>query len=285
MRFPLRAAGLAALLLVSIAPVGAADHVYSHRFVTEGRVLTEAGLPLANATVEFDSTSPYFVEPCGGQPHQNVTDEYGDFRFCFHIHELDPSDRITLRVGNTTLERGIDTAFRRGIVNLVVEDEAEDVPEDWHETYRFAGKVWRAGSTSLEGVPVYGVAQAHAPVNLTLILPDGIEAHRTVFTDAYGDFDVTYRLPSDVDANETKLVLESFGSKQRRSFETFGHRTTVGFRLPQTDSPIQVNFGQEPSPWPAPGTRTPPFPAALLVALGLGVIGMVHVAKKRREEK
>lgn len=283
-------AAVVALALAAV-PLGAADHAYSHRFVLEGRVVDEDGLPLPNRTVEFFSVGGSFPAPCEGG-HSPVTNVEGDFRFCFHVHELEASTRVGVRVGNATVEKAMDTAFRRSVVTVVVENETGEAPERWDRTYRVSGKVWRPGATIVEGVPVFGTALAGVPVNVSLLSAQGDVMRGTLVTDSYGDFDATYELVEGTDAAEVELVLESMGSMQRRPLEVFAHRHTVGFLLPPERVPLEVG-GQPPvttqfpgedaavSEADAPGARAPEVPAALFIGIALAAIATIVVRKRR----
>lgn len=287
------AIGLLALLLtIALAPPAGADHSYSHRFVFEGRVVDAEGLPLPGREVEFYSIGGSFGGPCQ-EGHRRITDENGDFRFCYHVHELDPSTRTGVRVGNATpVEKPMDTAFRRTVVTVVVDDENGTAPAEWDRTFSVTGKVWRRGATILEGVPVHGTALAGTPVNVTLRTANGSLTEETLIADQYGDFDATFELVEGVDPAEVQLVLESMGHLQRRPLATFAHRQTVGFLLPPeaAGDPIDVSFPGDEGSDPdaptldaasAPGARSPTIPAPLFVGVALFAIVTIIVRKRR----
>lgn len=287
---------VAALLVVAtalLAPVATADHAYSHRFVFEGRLLDAEGLPIPDVEVAFYSIGQQFPEACPSDGHRPITDENGDFRFCFHAHELDPNTRVGVIAGNATLEKAMDTAFRRTVVTLVDAQAQGVAPAEWEDTFSITGKVWRSGSGIVEGVPVFGNAVIDAPVNLTLALPDGSHTEFELATDGFGDFDATFRIDEDVNASEVRVLVESMGMVHERSLDLFSHRSTVGFFLPAqsaTGPGLNVNFPSSDAPAigaeamddsKAPGARSPAIPAALVAAVGLGAVVML-IARRNR---
>src|ERR1700752_1037177 len=98
-------AGLLALLLfagMTLLPVAAADHSYSHRYIIYGRVLDANHDPVQGVTVNvgYDSVFQGTLEgACANQPGteteafgrtQNipVTNAWGEFMVCFHKHGM-----------------------------------------------------------------------------------------------------------------------------------------------------------------------------------------------------
>jgi hypothetical protein len=288
---------LAILLLASAAlPVAEADHVYSHRFVMEGRVLDAEGLPVPGLPVEFYSVGWSAGAACQREPPAAVTDENGDFRFCYHVHEVSASWRVGVLVNGTRCpdcERPMDTAFRRTVITTVLENETGVAPSEWERTYSVTGKVWRRGATLLEDVPVHGLAITDAPVNVTLRLPDGTSTEEQLVTDGFGDFDGTFLLEEGVNASEVEMVLETMGQRQTRPLATSAHRQTVGFMLPPQDEDargIELNFPQGADSAatrdPPPGATAPAVPAALFIGVAVAAVGWIFARKwrERREQ-
>lgn len=270
MRRALPLALLAALLVP--VPVGA-DHVYSHRYVVEGRLLGSDGAPLPNRTVEFFSLGEDFAEPCQGG-HRNVTDEMGDFRFCFHKHGVNASSEIGVRAGNASETRHVDTAHRKSTFILEEVNETGVATERWNVTHLVAGRVWRTGGRELEGVPVVGYALADTPVNITLRTPNGTESRFDVRTDGYGDFRAELRLVDPIPADTVSVDVEAMGQKHTRALDPRTHRVTVSFFLPPEGSQVPPPSFLTP-PTPHPGTGTPQLSPwlvlAVVAALGLTV--------------
>lgn len=283
-----RALILAALLLAPLLPHAQADHVYSHRLVIDGRVLSADGLPVPGREVIFSSET-IRDHPCAGSPHQNVTDEWGDFRFCFHVHDLYASDAITVRVGNTSVEHRMDTATRRIIPTLILDPSEEGhAPPDWERTFHLTGRVWRGGSTVLEGVPVYGLVQTGVPVNLTITYANGTPETRVLNTTQFGDFGTTIVLDEGTNPRDVRLHMESLGHQQTRRLDTFTHRNIVGFLLPASldvRTSTQELQDQETGTEPPPGSRTPPVSGPFVGALAVAIVLMLHVARRRSEKK
>jgi len=273
---------VAAILLAGLPVVGA-DHVYSHRYVFEGRVVGADGLPLAGEVVEFYAEGDDFLDACSDTTQQAVTDQWGDFRFCFHKHDLGSTTGVGVRVAGHDYPKPLDTAFRRSVVFIEIEERNGTAPPAWNTTYRFGGKVWQGtGPRSLEGVEVFGIARADMPVNVTVSV-DGVEqeAFATV-TDGYGDFDVEIVTNASVD--NVTVSFEAGGTDHLAQPSASHHRTTVGLFLPP-DYVARRTPEATSTPIPAvPGTTTPPLTSVVVLGLGLALVAAVVVAKRRRVE-
>lgn len=266
-------------LLVLVAPSVAADHVYSHRFVFEGRLLGSDGLPLPGRTVAFFADGDDFLEACQGG-HAPVTDEWGDFRFCFHKHGLDVQTQVGARVGNASLLRPMDTAFRRTVVTLNEPNETGTAPLNWSVSHLVAGRVWRHGPQELEGVRVYGLAIAHVPVNVTLRIGEVNGSRFEVETDGYGDFRLPIELLEETAPENVTVEVEVLGHRQSRTLDAT-HRITVGFILPaegEAGIPTFDPFVREGHP----GTTTPRVTPALFAAGALGLVVAVLMARRQK---
>ena len=271
----MRALGLVALVLLASSAL--ADHVYSHRFVFEGRLVGSDGLPLPGRVVEFFSSGEDLLEPCREGPHRSVTDEWGDFRFCFHHHELEAGARAGVRVGNASVERAVDVAFRRTVVTLREPNETGTAPPGWETTYRISGRAWKVGPTELEGIAVYGVAAIGLPVNLTVRASDGSAQTFATQTDGFGDFDLVVET---ADHDNVTLTLEAAGRPQPMHMDTIYHRTYAPIYLPgdvvgtQDEQPVRRSSE-------APGSSTPRVNPVLVVALALGLVVAVLLARRK----
>lgn len=277
----------AAMLLPALAQ---GDHVYSHRFVFEGRLVGADGYPLPGREVTFFSEGDEFLTPCADTPHQRVTDEWGDFMFCFHKHDLDASTVVGVSVGNVTKSKLMDTAYRRSVVTLRDYEQDGIAPPEWNTTWRIAGRVWSAGDTTLEGVAVYGVAVAHAPVNLSVTTPSGASNY-TLTTNAFGDFDATIQLLPDVNASDVMVRAESMGVVTGGPLSALYHRNTFGITIPAppTDGAprggiVQTDFPAAATAQDRPGSDAPAFSGiALLAFVALASLAVYGRWRQQRE--
>lgn len=243
----MRHQALVAALLVALAllpPFAQAEHVYSHRFVFEGRLVGANGLPVPAQLVEFFSEGDTFDEPCAGESQQPITDEWGDFRFCFHKHELHKSTVVGVRVGDIEERKVMDTAFRRTIVLLRDWDATGVAPPEWNETHLVAGKVWQYGPGVFEGVQVYGLALANVPVNVTLETANGRSTYE-VETDEFGDFRAKLRLLPNVTAEGARVRVEAMGQTLSAKLSESFHRNTIGIRVPPPPGAQFVDIGSD----------------------------------------
>lgn len=277
-----RAALLALLLALPLAPTAGADHVYSHRYVFEGRLVGSDDLPIPGRAVEFFSRGADLLEPCGDGPNMAVTDQWGDFRFCFHAHNLTTDIVVGVRAGDAVVERPIDTAFRRTIVELRDEGSTGVAPEGWETTFRVAGRAWKpTGERLLEGVRVFGLAMAHEPIDVTVRTPEGNLTYRTR-TDAYGDFDLV--LERIDDPRNTTVLLEAEGARQGMRLDLDTHRTTAPLFFPREEgSGPSFPVPAPAATTPAPGSRPPPMHPFVLVGLALALVGALAAAKRKKK--
>lgn len=271
-----------ALLLVAllVAPVALADHVYSHRYVLEGRLLGADGAPLPGREITLASERDDFLEPCREGPQRSVTDGSGDFHFCFHHHEIEPGALVTVSAGNASATRAVDVALRRTHVILHEPNETGAAPEGWNATYRVSGRAWRVGVHELEGIQVYGEAVRDLPVNLTVRDAQGGESVFRTTTDAFGDYDLL------VETNETpadlSLTLEALGRAQPTQLDAQTHRTYAPIYLaPKEDAKAASVEPPEDAP-ELPGSTTPRVNPVLLVALALALVAAMVLSKRKR---
>lgn len=272
---------LLACALVLLCGGALADHVYSHRYVFEGRVVGSDGTPLPGREVAFFSVGEDFLEPCREGPHQSVTDEWGDFRFCFHHHALAPGTRAGVRVGNASIERPVDVAMRRSVVTLREPNETGVAPEDWSTSYRISGRAWTVGPTQLEGVQVYGLAAIGVPVNLTVHAGDGSESTFQTVTDGFGDFDLVVETRG---TENVTLTLEALGRPQPVHFDSLSHRTFAPMYLPGENAVgAKEDRADAPADTPAaPGTTSPRANVVLVVALALGLVAAILLSSRKK---
>lgn len=267
--------------LFLVAPA-LADHVYSHRFVVEGRLVGIDGTPLPGRLMTLTSTEEDFLENCqDGQQH--VTDESGDFKFCYHQHDLAPSAKVFVTYGNVTATRPVDVALRTITVFMREPNETGIAPQAWEDTYRISGRAWRPGPQRLEGIQVFGEAVAQLPINLTIRGPDATAAVFHTTTDGYGDFDLV--VETGADGANLSLTLETMGRGQPVQLDGFFHRA---------NAPIYVNpISEETFPAStvhasgldeAPGSTTPKLNPVLGVAVAVGLVAAIIMSRRKRAE-
>lgn len=265
---------LAALLalgpLALLVPTGGADHTFSHRFVLEGRLIGNNSLPIPDRAVEFWSEGDTFTEPCV-EGHRNVTDEYGDFRFCFHKHDLASGSTVGARSGAANVSKQMDTAFRKSVVTLDDRETDGVAPPGWEKTHFVGGRAWRPGGQMVDGVQVFGNTVNHAPVNVTLRTSEGPGQRMQTTTDAYGDFQIDVRLPDEVPPGEVGVEVEIMGRRETRVFDDHTHRLTIGMFLAPEGASHTMPTIAGPTPPPYPGIATPRVDPLLFLAIGAGL--------------
>ena len=271
-----------ALLLIALLaiPLVTADHVYSHRLVIDGRLLGNDGLPLPGRVVTVASTGQDLLEPCR-EGSRVITDESGDFRFCYHIHELAPSTRYNLSYGNTSVERPVDVAMRRSFLVLVEPNETGTAPENWSQTFRVSGRAWRPGPTTLEGVRVFGEAMTSLPVNLTV--HDG-EGNTNTFrsqTDGYGDYDLIVQEPAN--ATQLTVTVEAMGRSQPVPLDATAHRAFAPIYVPYAGDAVHepTKIGTGPTEQ-RPGSASPRADPVIVIAVAIGLVIAIAVSRRKK---
>lgn len=206
--------GKAALLLVIVTlllPLAVADHAYSHRYVIYGRVVDANGDPVPGLTVNIERHNfGNYEGTCADQPGTEteafgrtqtipVTNQYGEFMYCYHGHQIPRVDppTATISVANTNFTKDVtfDANFRESFVAIQLPQVMDSANKQILDTsYTVLGRIWRPGDATLEGVSVYGLTVVQTPVNVTLTLPDGTKEKMNTSTNNYGDFAV--RIPT-----------------------------------------------------------------------------------------
>lgn len=274
---------LLALLALTLALAPAlADHVYSHRYVIDGRLVGADGWPLPGREIRLAAEGIDLLETCreGSSP---VTDERGDFRFCYHLHEIEPGGRVTATYGDASATRGVDVAFRRSHVLLREPNETGVEAPGWNVTYRISGRAWRPGPMELESVNVFGEAVVGLPVNLTVHASDGSTTKFASHTDGYGDFDLEVETVAAPDT--LTLTLEALGRGQPTQLEPFFHRTYATIYVAPVGAPVEEGPATTPAATAfddAPGSATPRINPVLVVALALGLVAAVLLSRRQK---
>lgn len=232
---------LAALLAaLALTPVALADHAYSHRYVVYGRVVDVDGTPVQGVLVDLGTQNFPGVEgQCNAQPRTETeafgrtetrpqTNEYGEFIFCFHVHNINrvepPTGIAAVEAYNFTHEFRFDPYTRFSFVPVKLDQDVPEAnPQPAAGSYTVLGRLWQASSdrVTVEGIGVFGETVDLEPVDVTLRLADGTEIEANTTTNNYGDFAI--RIPVTSPPTGGKVIVESRG----QTFES-DVDTTVG---------------------------------------------------------
>lgn len=198
---------MAFLTLAALAPLAAADHAYSHRYIVFGRVVDAENNPVPGLTVDLGTQKPFNPEgPCANQlgtdtdafgPTRTtpVTNEMGEFMFCYHHHSMSrgtPGSGI-LALDPLGVEKPVefDGFMRYSFVPVkldTVSPSANKTALD--ELYTVQGRAWRASDSEIkvEQVGVYGDT-LHNEAFTVVVTFDGEDPQTfTGVTNNYGDF-------------------------------------------------------------------------------------------------
>lgn len=261
-------------LLVLLLPAAAADHVYSHRVVVEGRLLGGNGLPVPGVEVNVSAEGEQLAEPCQ-EPQRPVTDAWGDFRYCYHRHEVAPDAVVTVTAGNASESRPLDADLRRMAFHLRDWTATGEAPDGWDRTFVVEGRVWKRGLARLDGVNVSGLALARVPVNVSSVDTTGGEAAtQEVLTDGFGDYAATLRLEEGQRPESVLVMVRAEGETRSSVLASPFHRLTLDVAFPSGP-------GARGDEGARPGTSTGPVSVALVVGVGLALLGVVALARRR----
>ena len=205
---------MASLTLAALTPLAAADHAYSHRYVVYGRVVDAENNPVPDLTVDLGYESPFKPDgPCGRQPGtdtdafgetrtQPVTNEFGEFIFCFHIHGISRGTPgvgiISIPSNNVEHRFDFDGFMRYSFIPIKLDTAMPTANKEAPSTtYTVMGRAWEASKSEIkvETIGVYGDTLHNLPFEIDVEI-DGKEK-QTVngTTNGYGDFAV--RVPVD----------------------------------------------------------------------------------------
>lgn len=254
-----------------LTPSAAGEHTYSHRFVVEGRLIGANGLPLREAYVDLNVTGERFSQPCA-QGHRFLTDEWGDFSFCYHRHEFSANAAVRVTAGNATALRPIDAELRRMVFLLQDEERNGTAPADWGVTYVVEGRVWERGAQVVDGVRVRGVALDQAPVQVKLVRPGNAVSTFDVSTDGYGDYRATFRLVDEEVPDQVGLRVHAANATKEGPLDLLFHRMPLDFRFPLEDA-----HAVRP-----PGERSGPVSIYLILAVMVGTLVAVTMARRKK---
>lgn len=298
---PMRApiVGLIAITLLAggllpFVQQASADHVYSHRYIVQGRVVDEAGQPVSGAEVEVqlknwlpqdesvegvcaqDRQSQQFGAQVASQDRTLYvmrTNALGDYRVCIHVHSMINTGSVVVHVDQTNVEDNKNMNQRTSYVHVTVPD-AEDAGGQVGDTETFEQGVWVRGRLwqpledrrPLEGIEVDGVALTDRRMNVTLQLGDGTELSQDAQTDSqYGEFDVQFEYNGTLDGAKVVFSVPA-GS------ETFTKEYDI-------DAPFRAFHGEVILSDPI---RASESPGPGLVLAVVAVLGAALVAARRR---
>lgn len=269
----MRAILLAALLL---APLALADHVYSHRLLIEGRLIGSDGHPLPGRVMRLDVEGERLTEPCA-EGHKQITDEWGDFWFCYHRHEVSPGATVRVSSGNATQSLALDADLRRVVFYLKDANATGTAPVNWETTFFLDGRVWERGPARLDGVNVSGLALAGERVNLTVlnVSAEGSRAGKyyDLPTNAFGDYAFVLRLRSEEAALRTLVRVTANDGTVEAPLDAQFHRLTLDLVFPMETG--------DAAPERPPGLRSGPIRAELVVVMALALGIAVLVARRK----
>lgn len=223
---------LSAAILLLLVPVAQADHAYSHRYIVYGRVVDANGDPVPGVTIDLGYEKPFAPEgPCNNQPgtetqafgptrNQPVTNQQGEFIFCFHTHGL---SRSTPGVGilridayNVNERVPFDGFMRYSFVPVKLAAPIASANKTAaSQEHTVLGRVWEAssGEIKVEGVGVYGDTIKDTDYTVTVTVPGAAPQIASGKTNGYGDFSI--RVPLSPRPSEGNVKLEIAG----RTFE------------------------------------------------------------------
>lgn len=295
----MRRAALVLLLVLLLAPLARADHVYSHRYIVLGRVLDAQGAPVANVRVAlgFENMTP--EGGCNDQPGTETeaygktqtrptTNALGEFTFCVHTHVITPMHhaegllRVADAEGRALVEVRfpLDPDFRISYVLARLPDASPGA--DAHAldaVATLAGRAWRFGPTLVEAVPVNGTTVNRAPVNITFH-HDGMDETIRTTTNNYGDFAWRANVTSPV--RDGSVDVEILGRSYHGAYDAADGISYLKLNLSAEPGALNNSVVGEPTAASAPAaTTTPKTTPGAELALGLAAIALLARAYTR----
>ena len=268
---------VALILLLLLAPLALADHVYSHRVVVAGRVVDASGMPVPSLPVQVrfaglaqgDGTTACFDAP------SDRTGPQGDFTLCRHAHVVPRGVRVNVTAGNASMEADLDPDLRRVSFHLRLPEAspARDIEGErlFARAFRVEGRVMQHSPTptAVEGVNVTSLPVGGVPVNVTLANDGRILAAGNATTNEHGDYALD--LPAGEIPLGTRVHVRVPGDQRSDPASATFRRADVEFVVGRASETLIPE---------RPGTRTPDIPLPWpLVALALGVAAL---AMRRR---
>lgn len=249
--------------VATLLPVAAADHTYSHRYIVFGRVVDANDNPVQGVTVDLGYKDFEPDGACVRQPNTEteafgetttkpVTNQYGEFTFCFHTHSMsralpgtgilrvpDPADPTASLVEQ---EFRLDP-YTRHSFQLLRLDEPSDAanPDVLESAYTIQGNAWRSagGETYLDSVRVFGLALENAPVNITFTYNGREPVTLNATTNGYGDFAI--RVPVEERPTTGEVTIEVANETFTEPVNPYGV-TAFAVELEEQDDPFVQKF-------------------------------------------
>lgn len=217
-----------AFLAVTALPLVAADHAYSHRYIVYGRVVDAENDPVPGLTVDLGYEKPFEPEgTCANQPGTEteafgptrttpVTNELGEFVFCFHTHAMSRTTpgMAKLRIESLDYEHNFefDGNMRVSFIHLTLDAVHPAANKTvGSELYTVLGRAWRSSSTatSIESIRVYGDTAHNKPVNITLTYNGKDPMFVNTTTNNYGDFSIRFPVVERPTSGSVSIVIEN----------------------------------------------------------------------------
>lgn len=309
-RLHLFTAAAAAAALLASAQGALAEHVYAHRYLLSGRILDADGDPVAGLAIPFGFTGFSGGDLCDGVKPLPITNAYGDFSYCFHLHDLDPGDEISFGVKAGEVRRPVNLLTRWTHENVRAKNASLGVepPEDFQRVYWLSGKVWQETAPGrFDGVFVQGVALAGVNVTVTARNePSNETVVANSTTDEYGEYAVRLRFANNVTYGHVTIAaknrslempLDAFFMTYRQDLRLPGNATHESVEPGPPPAPLGdiasrgldiANFPDNPV-GERPGASSPALSGgALLVALvafAAGSVGVALWARSRRSRE
>lgn len=264
-----------ALALALVVPSVVADHAYSHRYLVYGRVVDSEGNAVPNVTVLVE-TRKFHPNPEGCESRDGsatdafgrmdtrpVTNEFGEFFYCYHEHGMSRPEPGEATVSIPSLGYFTNITFdpylRESIVPIVLDAPHPNATRKLDSTFTVSGRVWEPHpkGVQLEGNTVWGLTLVGSQINITLTLPDGTNVTNTTWSNDYGDFAVRLPVASRVTAGTVRI-------------DTFGNYTINDTK--SVDAKMGMTIFQTKLPEGAPSAARS---IATIVALSLGAVIVV----------
>lgn len=249
---------LALLAVAALAPLAEADHAYSHRYVVFGRVVDAAGNPVQGLQTDLRYRDFTPEGACANQPGTEteafgstrttpITNQYGEFIFCFHAHrmsdQLEGHGIIAIPEAGMVHEFEFDAHTRHSFVLIQLNETRADAnPDILEQSYTILGNVWRETSkdTYLEGVKVYGVTIDQAPVNITFTYNGKEPIRLNATTNNYGNFAI--RIPVTERPVSGEVTIETEGETFTAPVDATYGVTTFKAELERVSDPFLTNL-------------------------------------------
>lgn len=194
------------LSLVVITPLAFADHAYSHRYIIFGRVVDAENNPVPGLQLEPGYSAVFKPEgACGNQPGTGtdawtatatnpITNQYGEFFFCHHIHAMSRSEpgTATFLVEGKEYKMGLDGFMRYSFVEIKLDNVHASANKEINaKEHTIQGRAWASTGASekqVEGIRVFGDTLYKMPANITFSYNGKEPIKLNTTTNNYGDF-------------------------------------------------------------------------------------------------